>query len=293
MRLRWTSQADSASASNETPETLFSGATAMHTNPWAVGTSAFLNGAVVSVLLWMAIHSVPGSSRIPGQPQAVDLSDLAVSARLALQGGGGGGGGARDVIDPIMGRTPLTSKTPLAPPQIPLADHPLIAIEPAIAVPPDIRLPDNPSLPNIGVHTSTNVQLDSNGPGSYAGIGTGSHGGDGPGSGPGYGPGFDGGTNGGPYLPGVGGMTAPLPLFTPEAEFSDEARRNKYQGAVMISIIVDSHGAPQSPRVIRSLGMGLDEKAIEAVQRYRFKPGMKNGHPVPVRITVEVNFRLY
>ena len=61
----------------------------------------------------------------------------------------------------------------------------------------------------------------------------------------------------------------------------------------MISIIVDSRGYPQSPRVVRSLGMGLDEKALDAVRRYRFKPAMKDGKPVPVMITVEVNFRLY
>jgi len=56
---------------------------------------------------------------------------------------------------------------------------------------------------------------------------------------------------------------------------------------------VDAHGYPENPRVVRSLGMGLDEKALEAVQRYRFKPAMKDGKPVPVTILVEVNFRLY
>jgi TonB family protein len=61
----------------------------------------------------------------------------------------------------------------------------------------------------------------------------------------------------------------------------------------MIAIIVDAHGYPQNPRVIRSLGMGLDEKALEAVRQYRFKPALKNGKPVAVRITVAVSFHLY
>ena len=61
----------------------------------------------------------------------------------------------------------------------------------------------------------------------------------------------------------------------------------------MISIIVDAHGYPQSPRVVRSLGMGLDDKALEAVRRYRFKPATKDGRPVAAMITVEVDFLLY
>ena len=81
--------------------------------------------------------------------------------------------------------------------------------------------------------------------------------------------------------------------FTPEAEFSDEARRAKYQGVCLISLIVDAQGNPQNPRVVRPLGMGLDEKALEAVRKYKFKPAMKGGTPVPVMMSIEVNFRLY
>jgi TonB family protein len=91
-----------------------------------------------------------------------------------------------------------------------------------------------------------------------------------------------------------GGVAAPVPLNTVEAEYSDEARRAKYQGVCLIALIVDAQGNPQNPRVVRSLGMGLDERALDAVRKYRFKPAMKDGRiPVPVSITVEVNFRLY
>ena len=93
--------------------------------------------------------------------------------------------------------------------------------------------------------------------------------------------------------PGIGGVTNPIPIVSPEAEFSDEARRNKFQGVCLISLIVDAHGYPRNPRVIQPLGMGLDQKALDAVEMYRFKPGRKDGRPVPVTITVAVNFRLF
>jgi TonB family protein len=90
------------------------------------------------------------------------------------------------------------------------------------------------------------------------------------------------------------GVSAPVPLNSVEAEFTDEARRAKYQGVCIVSMIVDAQGNPQNPRVVRGLGMGLNERALEAVRRYRFKPAMLNGRtPVPVMISVEVNFRLY
>jgi TonB family protein len=90
------------------------------------------------------------------------------------------------------------------------------------------------------------------------------------------------------------GVSAPVPLNSVEATYSDEARRAKVQGVCLVSVNVDTQGNPQNPRVVRSLGKGLDENAIEAVKRYRFKPAMKGGRtPVPVRITVEVRFSLY
>ena len=176
---------------------------------------------------------------------------------------------------------------------VPVVEKPKLAIEPAINVQTDIKLPNNPQLPNIGVTNSTNVQLASNGSGSSGGMGSGSGGGLGSGTGNGLGPGYGGNYGGGLYHVG-GGISAPVPLNTVEAEFSDEARRAKYQGVCLISLIVDAQGNPENPRVIRALGMGLDEKALEAVRKYRFKPAMKDGRiPVPVMITVEVNFRLY
>jgi TonB family protein len=188
----------------------------------------------------------------------------------------------------MQGHLPRFLKTPLAPLQLPQLERPKLPIDPAIAV----DLPNNPTMPDIGVHASPNVTLFSQGPGAHGGVGIGTHGGLGPGDGIGLGPGEDGNFGGDVYTPG-GAVSSPIPIVTPEAEFSDEARRAKYQGVCIISVIIDTHGDPQNPRVIRALGMGLDEKALDAVRHYRFKPALKQGRPVPVRITVAVNFRLY
>jgi TonB family protein len=89
-----------------------------------------------------------------------------------------------------------------------------------------------------------------------------------------------------------GSVKAPVPINNIEAEFTDAARRAAYQGSCMISFIVDRNGMPQNPRVLRKLDYGLTENALELVERYRFKPAMRNGEPVPVMITVEVSFQL-
>jgi TonB family protein len=89
-----------------------------------------------------------------------------------------------------------------------------------------------------------------------------------------------------------GGVTAPVPIFKPEPEYSEEARKAKYQGTVVLYMVVDSGGGPTKIAVLRPLGLGLDEKAIDAVSQWRFRPGMKEGRPVNVAATVEVNFKL-
>ena len=81
-------------------------------------------------------------------------------------------------------------------------------------------------------------------------------------------------------------------IFKIEPEYSEEARKAKFQGSVLLSIIVDASGKPRDVRVIRTCGLGLDEKAVEAVMKWRFRPGLKDGKAVPVAATVEVNFRL-
>jgi TonB family protein len=87
-------------------------------------------------------------------------------------------------------------------------------------------------------------------------------------------------------------VTAPSLLFKVEPEYSEEARRAKYQGVVLLYVEVDPSGRATDIRVQRSLGLGLDEKAIEAVKKWKFLPGKKDGKAVAVAATIEVNFRL-
>jgi TonB family protein len=90
-----------------------------------------------------------------------------------------------------------------------------------------------------------------------------------------------------------GGVSEPHVLISAVPKFSEEARKAKYQGVCLLSLIVDAHGMPQNVQVARGLGMGLDEKAIEAARGFRFRPAMKDGEPVPVTVKLEVNFKLY
>ncbi len=267
---------------------------AFKTNPWAVGSAMVINGSILAILLFLGARAVIQEIKKPMDTTTVDVGDFKLNALKASQSaGGGGGGGSHDVVDPIKGKLPKLDPHPQAPPMVPLLEHPKLAVDSAINVQKELKLPDNPMLPNIGVFKSPNVTLNSNGQGTGGGMGTGSGGGLGSGSGNGYGPGSGGNAGGGVYRIG-GGISPPVALVSPEAEFSDEARRAKYQGVCLISLIVDAQGNPQNPRVVRPLGMGLDEKALEAVRKYKFKPALKDGRtPVPVMITIEVNFRLY
>jgi TonB family protein len=91
-----------------------------------------------------------------------------------------------------------------------------------------------------------------------------------------------------------GAVSAPVPLVTPQAHYSSAARAAKIQGECIITLIVDEHGMPMNPRVVRSLEPGLDQNALDAVRHYRFSPAKKKDvGPVPVMITIAVNFRLY
>ena len=97
-----------------------------------------------------------------------------------------------------------------------------------------------------------------------------------------------------PQLSHVGAdVSAPKLIFAPDPEYSEEAKRAKYQGICIVSLIVDAQGNPQRVQVVRHLGKGLDQKAVEAVEQYKFEPAMRHGEPVAVEVNIEVNFRLY
>ena len=95
------------------------------------------------------------------------------------------------------------------------------------------------------------------------------------------------------YLKVGGGISAPQAVSTPDPQYTEEARLARTQGKCILWLIVDDTGRPRNIRVVRGLGYGLDAKAVEAVQQWRFQPAMKDGKPVNVQISVEVGFHLF
>jgi protein TonB len=251
------------------------------------GASSVAIHAVVIALLFVVGTLKPVQKIVKGtgtlldpvlKPYLPEKKDLA---------SGGGGGGARSPLDASKGKLPKMAPRQFTPPRVdPVAD-PKLPMMPAVVS--EVQ-PPNVDLPNYGDPVSR-LGVPSNGTGLGGGIGSGVGGGVGVGRGPGVGPGSGGGFGGGAYRIG-GGVSAPSVLSRVEPEYSEEARKAKWQGAVEISLVVDEHGMPQQMRVTHSLGLGLDEKALQAVAQWRFRPGLKDGKPVPVIAVILVNFRL-
>jgi TonB family protein len=223
----------------------------------------------------------------------VDISPyLAQLDAAGKKAGGGGGGGDRSPTPASKGAIPKFAKQQLAPPMavIPNTEAQL-QVPPTLLGPPDLKLPQ--MAPNVAWGDPQGVLGPlSNGPGFGGGIGSGEGTGIGSGKGPGLGPGEGGGLGGGVYSVG-GNVSAPIPIYKPEPAYSEEARKAKYQGTVVLWIVVDAQGNVADCRVVKPLGLGLDEKAVEGVKIWKFKPAMRNGTPVPVRVMVEVSFRLF
>ena len=195
----------------------------------------------------------------------------------------GGGGGQRGPTPVTKGHLPKFAETQITPPKAPPLEQPKVQMpDPTIEVQTNLKMANN-NMPNIGMPNSPLVGM-SMGNGSGSGLGSGNGSGLGPGSGGNYGGGLR-------HI--GGGVSSPVPIYTVEPEFSEEARKAKFMGVVLVNLIVDTRGLPENVHVLRGVGMGLDEKAVEAVKQYRFKPAMENGKPVPVELNVEVNFQIF
>lgn len=204
--------------------------------------------------------------------------------------GGGGGGGRREPTPASKGNLPKFSTKQLTPPTPKIVNlDPVLAVEPTVVVPQLSNL-STVNLANLGDPLGI-PGPPSSGPGTGGGIGTGTGGGVGPGKGGGVGPGEGGGIGGGVFRVG-GGVSAPSVLYRVEPTYSEEARKAKYQGVVVLSAIVRKDGTIEILKVVRGLGLGLDENAIQALKQWKFRPGMKNGVPVDVALNIEVNFSL-
>lgn len=204
--------------------------------------------------------------------------------------GGGGGGGDMSKLLANKGKPPKFDMNRITPPVAVIKnDAPKLAVDQSVAVLPNIKMPT--SQANVGNPLSGALIL-SNGTGVNSGVGDGRGGGLGNGNGMGLGPGSGANTGGGVFRVG-GGVSAPVLVYKPEPEFSEEARKAKYQGVVTVACVVGPDGRVRDMQIVHPLGMGLDEKAMEALKTWRFEPAKKDGVPVAVKVAVEVDFHLY
>jgi len=258
--------------------------------------STVIHVVMVTGIIALSIMGVKKAQEKPRETVTLIAPDLSPPplpmTKPGPTAGGGGGGGDHDKLQAPKGKLPKTAMEQITPPAMVIRnDHPKLPVEPTVVVPPQIKLASN--MPSLGNPMSAVPSgPPSNGTGGGGGIGSGYGGGVGSGTGPGVGPGHGGGIGGGVFRVG-GGVSPPRALDTPDPEYSEEARKAKYQGTCILWLVVDQNGKPRDIKVARALGMGLDEKAIEAVRNWKFEPAMKDGKPVAVQINVEVNFRLY
>jgi protein TonB len=195
---------------------------------------------------------------------------------------GSGGGGQRDVVPPSHGAIP-TPRRIYTPPQVDPLPARLI-LPASIELPPDTPQSD---LTRIGDPLSKSL-FQSGGPGGPGGIGRGCCNSIGDTNGRSLG---DGG-NGAGFTSAVAAV-APVLIYSIEPEYTEEARKARYSGTVVLLAEIDETGRAVKMRVTRAVGMGLDERALEAVAKWRFRPGRgRDGKPVRTAATVEVNFRL-
>ncbi len=214
-----------------------------------------------AAFLWLAVQT----------PKIVDKVIDAAEARTELIAPYQGGSG-HDSTPASQGVLPKPSQEQFAPPTTHVPETPpalpveqtLLNAPPAIEIGP-VGLPQGMKGP------------PSDGTGGRGGIGDG------------------GGCCGIGNFPsaGRGGITIPKPIYDPDPDYSDPARQAKVQGTVLLWIVVDADGKVQDVRVKRSLGFGLDEKAVEKVRTWKFEPARKDGQPLAVQLNVEVNFHLY
>ena len=257
-------------------------------DPKATALSIAINGLCLLGIVWFSTRKMV-TVVTPTTVKTVTLVDplpppppLPIEPPKAVVMSGGGG---HTMPLPVTRGNP---PKPLPKPILLLTAAPKIVsrlpIQPAIDMQPDIKMA-KVNLPTIGMSNAPAPTVVAS-MGNDAGAGLGS------GSGNGLGSGAGGNFGGGVFKVG-GGVSQPLVLFAPDPGFTEEARRAKASGKVVVYLQVNQEGSPMHVRVLRGLGLGLDEKAVEAVRQYRFKPAMKDGHPVVVEMNVEVNFQIF
>ncbi len=237
----------------------------------------------------------------------IDLKESATAKEKSLGGSkpkpkpasGGGGGGRQQPTPPSKGVPPQMALTPqivMPNPEPPKIKNPSLIVAATVYGDPQALPPmKGPIGDPMGVPAPP-----SSGPGTGAGIGRGAGTGVGGGDGGGVGAGRGGNVGGGDMGLGGGGGVQPMSaalrptiLYKEKAKYTEEARQNKVQGTVVLNVVFTGDGRVTNIRVVRGLPDGLTEKAIEAAQKIRFRPAVKNGSPVSVRGNLEFTFNLY
>ncbi|HKV24842.1 MAG TPA: energy transducer TonB [Candidatus Acidoferrum sp.] len=256
---------------------------------WTQFASFGLHGAFFALLI--AIPLIWHSAATEANNKNVDVTPIDLSPYMSKLPAGakkaGGGGGANDhTITPVnRGKLPKFKWTQYTPPQVKIQnEHPKLAMDPSLLGPPELK-PPTLNAANFGDPLAS-ANSDSLGHGNGTGIGSGTGGGLGPGEG--------GGTGGGAFRAGVNGVGVPECIYCPPPLYSDDARKAKYMGSVVLQVTVTADGRAVNISIVKDPGMGLGEKAVESVRTWRFRPAVgPNGKIVPVIVPIEVTFRLY
>ena len=233
-------------------------------------------------------------------------------------GGGGGGGGNRVPLPPPPAKakaptpkrisSPVPPPRPYRPPPRPVIretpPQPPVPVQPVPVPPAPIQPKPLPVViaPVVSMASDPDDQAGllnappappspSQGPGTGGGAGSGQGTGIGEGDGSGIGPGSGGGTGGGPYRPGSG-ISPPQLQREVKPIYTDEGRRRSIEGDVVMEIVVRRDGSVGDVRLMRTLGAGLDQRAIAAVKQWRFSPARRQGAPVDILVEVAVGFAL-
>jgi len=256
----------------------------------------------ISVAVHVAVVLLIVFPFVAHRPEAIGITETVIPLYIPsvvielppapTQAGGGGGGGLQQEEPASQGELPRAAEEQFVPPTpAPPNPDPILVVEPTVIAPSLANIPRTLDLAQLLGAPDGIPGPPSAGPGVGGGISDGQGTGVGPGVGPGVGDGEGGNIGGGVFQIG-GDITAPVVLFDPLPDYSEEARRVRHQGTVTLDTIVRKDGTIEIQGVLKGLGYGLDEEAIAAVSTWEFRPGMKNGQPVDVRMTVEVNFTL-
>jgi protein TonB len=251
----------------------------------SIGLHVVLIGLIVIPLF---ARVLPPSTQAKNKTDTMplDISPYVAKLPAGAKPAGGGGGANDHTTAPVnRGKLPKFQWTQFTPPQVKIQNpNPKLPMDPSLLGPPDLKV-SNINAPTFGDPLANGVS-ESLGHGNGTGIGSGSGGG--------LGPGVGGGTGGGAFRAGVNGVGMPSCIYCPDPQYSDEARKAKYQGVVVLMVVITLDGRATNIQVVKSPGLGLDEKAIEAVRQWKFRPAVgPGGKSVPTQVPIEVTFRLF